>query len=255
MPDARAPVRTRREYLDWLHGVAVLLMIEAHLIGSWTSQPDRGTTIFGYAVIVGGMGSVFFLVLAGTAAALSAGSKWRGSGDAAAAASSVVRHGLLIFALAFVFRLQAWILGGLPNPRDLLKVDILNVMGPAVVFTGLLWRSARTVRSRCVVFAIATALTSFLTPLLRVAPLGFLPDPIKAYLVPQGSPDRALSGPKGSQLPWRNRGLSVRVGRRHASRWPQDHVIGRPHAAVLEPDTSVRLGRCEYAVTCREGDR
>jgi uncharacterized membrane protein len=184
MPDARAPVRTRREYLDWLRGVAVLLMIEAHLIDSWTSQPDRGTTIFGYAVIVGGMGSVFFLVLAGTAAALSAGSKWRGSGDAAAAASSVVRHGLLIFALAFVFRLQAWILGGLSNPRDLLKVDILNVMGPAVVFTGLLWRSARTVRSRCVVFAIATALTSFLTPLLRVAPLGFLPVPIKAYLVP-----------------------------------------------------------------------
>ena len=63
MPDARAPVRTRREYLDWLRGVAVLLMIEAHLIDSWTSQPDRGTTIFGYAVIVGGMGSVFFLLL------------------------------------------------------------------------------------------------------------------------------------------------------------------------------------------------
>ena len=26
----------RREHLDWLRGVAVLLMIDAHLIDSWT---------------------------------------------------------------------------------------------------------------------------------------------------------------------------------------------------------------------------
>ena len=33
----------RREYLDWLRGVAVLLMIDAHLFDSWTRFPDRDT--------------------------------------------------------------------------------------------------------------------------------------------------------------------------------------------------------------------
>ena len=37
----------RREYLDWLRGVAVLLMIEAHLFDSWTAAPDRDSRAFG----------------------------------------------------------------------------------------------------------------------------------------------------------------------------------------------------------------
>jgi uncharacterized membrane protein len=184
MPQARPPMRSRREYLDWLRGAAVLLMIEAHITDSWTRYPDRETALFGLTVIIGGMGSVFFLVLAGTAVALSAGSKWRRSGDHGAAAGAVVQHGLLIFALAFLFRIQEWILGGFPNPRDLLKVDILNIMGPSIVITGLLWLSVWTTRARCAVFAAATGLTTFLTPLIRLAPLGFLPDPIEAYVVP-----------------------------------------------------------------------
>src|SRR5215208_6786753 len=115
----------RRRYLDWLRGLAVLIMIQAHVLDSWTRLDVRGSWQFAWAMIVAGFGAPIFLFLAGTSLALSAGSKARRSGDAHAAASAVMRRGAWIFLLAFVFRLQAWALGWGP-PRTLLKVDILN---------------------------------------------------------------------------------------------------------------------------------
>jgi hypothetical protein len=159
-------------------------MIEVHMFDSWTEAADRETGAFQDAMIVGGMGTALFLLLAGVAVGLSAGSKFRRSGQAAAASNAVARRGLEIFALAFLFRLQAWILGWSHNPRDLLKVDILNIMGPSIVLTALLWRVATTVRGRAAVFAVATVLTSILTPTIRAMSLASLPDPIGAYVVP-----------------------------------------------------------------------
>ncbi len=37
---------TRRTYLDVLRGVAVLIMIEAHVIDSWTREADRHSRAF-----------------------------------------------------------------------------------------------------------------------------------------------------------------------------------------------------------------
>src|SRR3954452_16435945 len=104
------PPRTRRDYLDWLRGVAVLIMIESHVIDSWTAAPDRGSRAFAWALVLGGFGAPLFLLLAGVSSALSAGSKARRVGPSAAAAV-VARRGMQIFLLAFLFRLQAWILG------------------------------------------------------------------------------------------------------------------------------------------------
>src|SRR4051812_44276405 len=143
--------RLRRGYLDWLRGVAVLIMIEAHLVDSWTRFPDRETGQFAWAMIVGGFGAPLFLFLAGVAVPLSAGSKQRRSGDRHAASSAVVRRGVEIFGLAFLFRLQAWILGW-ASPRTLLRVDILNIMGPSIAAAAALWGVVSTRRARYVTF-------------------------------------------------------------------------------------------------------
>ena len=102
----------RRGYLDWLRGVAVLIMIEAHLFDSWTGEPDRQTPPFALAMIVGGLGAPLFLFLAGVSVPLSGAAKLRRTGDVREAAAGIVRRGLQIFGLAFLFRIQAWILGG-----------------------------------------------------------------------------------------------------------------------------------------------
>lgn len=174
----------RRTYLDLLRGIAVLLMIDAHLFDSWTRFPDRDSSAFGQLMLLGGMGTTLFLMLAGVSVALSAGSKLRRSGDPAAAAAAVVRRGLEIFALAFVFRFQAWMLGWSHAWRDLLRVDVLNVMGPSIAFAALLWRLGHTVVQRAAIFAGATAVVSFITPLARLLPARTLPDFVQAYFVP-----------------------------------------------------------------------
>jgi uncharacterized membrane protein len=176
--------RTRKGYLDWLRGLAVLVMIEAHVFDSWTRVPDRNMTEFAYAMIIGGFGAPLFLFLAGVAVPLSAGSKVRRTGDARAAGNAVARRGLEIFGLAFLFRVQSWILGWGPA-WSLLKVDILNIMGPSIAAAALLWRSIASFRGRLALFAGATVATALATPLVRSsAAIKALPDPIEAYLSP-----------------------------------------------------------------------
>jgi len=176
--------RPRRGYLDWMRGLAVLIMIEAHLLDSWTRFPDRQTREFAWAIILGGLGAPLFLLLAGVAVPLSTGSKFRRSGDVRAASHAVIRRGLEIVGLAFLFRIQAWILGW-SSPRALLKVDILNIMGPSIMAAAAMWGAAQTRRGRLALFTAATLAMALLTPIVRNLPiLAALPDPIEAYIRP-----------------------------------------------------------------------
>jgi uncharacterized membrane protein len=180
-------VPSRRGYLDLLRGLAVLVMIEAHLLDSWTRFPDRQTRQFAYAMILGGFGAPLFLFLAGVAIPLSAGAKFRKTGDVQSSSRAVVRRGLEIFGLAFLFRLQAWILGW-SSPSTLLRVDILNIMGPSIMAAATIWGALRTTASRVVGFAAAMLAFTLLAPIVRsISILSPLPDPIEAYLRPVGT--------------------------------------------------------------------
>jgi uncharacterized membrane protein len=174
----------RRVYLDWLRGLAVLIMIETHVLDSWTRADARESWPFAWAMITGGFGAPLFLFLAGISVALSSGSKLRRGLPARAASRVVMRRGLWVFALAFLFRIQAWILGW-SEPRALLKVDILNIMGPSIVAAAALWGSFSTPRVRAAAFAAATLAIALITPLVQGLPiLSALPDALEAYVRP-----------------------------------------------------------------------
>lgn len=182
--------RVRRRYLDWLRGIAVLIMIEAHTVDSWTQRSLHSTKAFAWAQVVGGFGAPIFLFLAGIALALAAGSRLRKGVAAVDVAARARRRGWQIFGLAFLFRLQSYIIsGGGAFPRTLLKVDILNIMGPAMLLAALVWQFGRTLRGRiALAVTVACALAMF-TPLVRESTLvGLLPDPLEWYLRP--SPGR-----------------------------------------------------------------
>ena len=169
-----------------LRGIAVLIMIEAHVIDAWTRAADRRSRAFGESLILGGFGAPLFLFLAGIGVVMSAGSKARRSGDPAAASRAVRKRGLQIFALAFLFRLQSWILGGFSAPAwTMLKVDILNVMGPAMIAAAILWLFGREARGRLALFTVAVIAVVLSTPVIRsLTALNGLPDPLEAYLRP-----------------------------------------------------------------------
>jgi uncharacterized membrane protein len=96
----------------------------------------------------------------------------------------VRNRGLQIFALAFLFRFQSFVLSH-ASARTLLKVDVLNVMGPSIAGAALLWSAGRTTRGRLAVFALVSALLVCSTPAVRYyASIAPLPDWIEAYIRP-----------------------------------------------------------------------
>jgi uncharacterized membrane protein len=180
-----SPPKARRGYLDWLRGIAVLIMVEAHTVDSWTRVAAHGRHAYAWALIVGCFGAPLFLFLAGVAVPLSAGSKLRRFGNARQAVAAVVSRGLEIFILAFLFRLQSFLLSPGSTVLGLFKVDILNIMGPAIVLAALLWWAGRTSRGRLLVFSSATLLIALATPIIRSSRLlDFLPIYFTWYLRP-----------------------------------------------------------------------
>jgi uncharacterized membrane protein len=160
-------------------------MIEAHVLDSWTRMPDRSTHAFGWAMVLGGFGAPMFLFLAGVSVALSADSKIRKTGDFDAAWSAVQRRGWQVFGLAFLFRLQAYILTAGYSAISLLKVDILNIMGPAIAFAAMAGRTAKARKTRIFVFAALAVAISMVTPMVRTTSLlAWLPDPVEWYFRP-----------------------------------------------------------------------
>ena len=173
----------RKAYLDWLRGVAVIVMVAAHVTDAWTRVEDRQRQLYGYTVIIAGLAAPLFLFLAGLTLSMAASIRANTVGHRAAA-TMALKRGVQIFALAFLFRLQSQLLGWGPLV-NFLKVDILNVMGIAMIAAALLWGVSANRLARIALFAIATAAIAMLTPPVRGwTVLALLPDPVEAYIRP-----------------------------------------------------------------------
>ncbi|MEO8260680.1 MAG: heparan-alpha-glucosaminide N-acetyltransferase domain-containing protein [Acidobacteriota bacterium] len=161
----------RRTYLDWARGIAVLLMIEAHTFDAWTLPGARATVAFRDVTILGGFAAPLFLWLAGVGVVMAATNAARRSGQRTAGVSAACRRGLEIFILAFLFRLQGLIVSPGGHLVTLFRVDILNIMGPAMVVAALVWGSTAMPALQVVLFAVLAVATTMLTPIVRVSPL------------------------------------------------------------------------------------
>jgi uncharacterized membrane protein len=177
----------RRTYIDWARGLAVLVMIEAHTLDAWTRAADRGTQAYAWLTILGGFAAPLFLWLAGVGVALSASRTVARGGTRAAVVEAICRRGLEIFLLAFLFRLQAFVISPGSAPVMLFRVDILNVMGIAMVAAGLLWPLADRPVPRVVLYAFAATAIALVTPIVRASPLvDALPVWMQWYVRPAG---------------------------------------------------------------------
>lgn len=160
-------------------------MIEAHTLDAWTRPSSRGSTAFAYATMAAGFAAPLFLWLAGVAIPLAAASSLRRGLSRREAADRICRRGLEVFILAFLFRLQAFTLSPGAHPITLFRVDILNIMGPAIVACGLLWLSVESTPALVGAFALAAVAVSMATPLVRsFAPVSLLPIWMQWYIRP-----------------------------------------------------------------------
>jgi len=93
---------SRLSYIDWMRGLAILIMIEAHVLDAWTRPADRRSLAFGVSAVLAGFAAPMFLFLAGVSAALAASAGERKTGSHRAAAARVRRRGWEVLGLAYL---------------------------------------------------------------------------------------------------------------------------------------------------------
>ena len=160
-PVERASARSPRLlYVDWLRGLAVLIMILWHSMDAWTAPSDRGGRSFAVIIILGGWAAPLFLFLAGVSVPLAGGARAPGAlkddDRRRAAGWRLQKRGWQVFGLAHLFRLQSFLLNPTASWSSLLKPDILNILGIGLVAVAFCWSRATT-RVRELVWLVAPA--------------------------------------------------------------------------------------------------
>jgi uncharacterized membrane protein len=158
----------RRAYIDWLRGLAVVVMMEWHSIDSWSVTTGRDSDAFARTAFIGGWAAPSFLYLAGVAVSLAGMARMRRGADRVAASWSLQKRGWQIFALAHVFRLQSFLFSPGASWTAILKPDILNVLGLGMVAAAWCWGRAETRRAQALWLLVPAAVVVLLTPYSRL---------------------------------------------------------------------------------------
>jgi uncharacterized membrane protein len=189
----------RFRFLDWMRGLAILVMIQCHAFNSLTRPDLRSGSAYIASQFVGGMAAPLFLFMAGVTFGFQMDSLERREPRLMHRWLIALRRSGYIFGIAILFRLFCF-MGSLPNPDwpDLLKVDILNCMGvamaalsPAVLFPG---------RGRIRFAAAAAVVIAAAAPLVRQIPWHSAPPLLHDYLVPEAGAGRFPFFPFASYL-------------------------------------------------------
>jgi uncharacterized membrane protein len=182
---------SRLAYIDWMRGLACVLMFQTHCYDSWLNPEARKTTFFMWSQLGGTFPAPLFLFLAGISFALVTDKLRRKGLPAGQIARTTIRRGAEIFGLGLLFRAQEFLIAwGWAPWSDLLRVDVLNTIGLSMMLMGLMcWivaalDSAPVTRLRLAGTAIGVALTiSLLTPPLWTTwRPRWLPWPLESYI-------------------------------------------------------------------------
>jgi uncharacterized membrane protein len=175
--------KSRLAFLDWTRGVAAIIMLQGHVFHSFTRPDLRESGLYVGSQFVGGMPPAIFLFLVGVTLAFLMDGRERQGLPALARIWAAARRSGYLFGIAILFRLQLWLFGLPASPwQDLLKVDILNAMGLAVLLLSVMavFRTADRVRA-CAALGLAIAAVS---PLVSQIDWSVLPAPLGSYFAP-----------------------------------------------------------------------
>ncbi len=176
----------RLAYLDWLRGIAAVIMLQGHVFHSFTDSAGRQSSVYILSQFVGGLPPALFLFLTGVTLAFLMDSAQRKQISPVRRVWISLQRAGYLFALAFAFRFQLWLFGQPSSPwTDLFKVDILNCMGLAIAAMAVM--SVFTTRDRvrlCAVLGIAIAAVS---PWIGSLNWSGVPRALAVYIVPDYS--------------------------------------------------------------------
>ena len=155
----------RIAYIDWMRGLACLLMFQTHCYDSWLGGAARKTSFFGWSQLGGTLPAPLFLFLAGVSFALVTDRMRRKGIAANEIAKTTILRGAEIFGLGLLFRVQEFVLGQPWSPwTDLLRVDILNIIGMSLMLMGIACRLTKTRAANTILAVVLAAGIAMATP-------------------------------------------------------------------------------------------
>jgi uncharacterized membrane protein len=136
MPDRP---KSRLAYIDWMRGLACVLMFQTHCYDSWLGGTARQSRFFMYSQLGGTFPAPLFLFLAGISFALVTEKLMQKNLTPHQIARTTILRGAEIFGFGLLFRLQEFLIAwGWAPKSDLLRVDILNTIGVSMMLMGVL---------------------------------------------------------------------------------------------------------------------
>jgi len=192
----KSRVAYRLSYIDWMRGLACLLMFQTHCYDAWLGGTARQSRLLMYSQLGGTFPAPLFLFLAGISLAMVVEKLLQKKVDGASLSAAqigakTIGRGAEIFAFGLLFRMQEYLIAmGWAPKSDLLRVDILNTIGLSMMLMGILcWlvlavqRGDRR-RMALVLAAFGTAaFLSLVSPLLwTIWRPTWLPWPLESYV-------------------------------------------------------------------------
>jgi len=131
--------KSRLAYIDWMRGLACILMFQTHCYDSWLGGAARQSRFYMYSQLGGTFPAPLFLFLAGISFALVTEKLRQKEVAPGEIARTTIRRGAEIFAFGLLFRVQEYVIAwGWAPKSDLLRVDILNTIGLSMMLMGVL---------------------------------------------------------------------------------------------------------------------
>jgi uncharacterized membrane protein len=173
----------RLAFIDWTRGLAAVIMLQGHTFNSFLRTDLRPNGPYMLSQFVGGLPPAMFLFLTGITFAFLMDSQERQGVTTGRRIWAAVKRSRYLFILAFLFRIQLYVFGYPTSPAsELLKVDILNCMGMAMLIFAPM--AAFSTRERIRLCTILGFLVAALSPVLTLIDRGGLQPTLRAYLFP-----------------------------------------------------------------------
>jgi uncharacterized membrane protein len=180
----------RLAYIDWMRGLACILMFQTHCYDSWLSPEARKSPVLVWSQLLGTFPAPLFIFLAGISFALVTDRLREKGTDRRVIAKQTILRGGEVFALGLLFRIQEYALAiGHAPWTDLFRVDILNILGLSMILMGVLcWATASNavssarIRGLVASLTVATFIAMITPPLWTTLRPKFLPWPLESYI-------------------------------------------------------------------------
>jgi len=174
---------TRFRFLDWMRGLAVLIMIQCHTFNSFARLDLRDGGPYVLSQFVGGMAAPLFLFMAGMTLAFQMESLERREARRVNRWLVSLRRAGYVWGIAYLFRLTNWA-GSLPHAsaQEITKVDILNCMGLGMAALAVL--AVAPSKSRAHFAAAAGLAIAAVSPVIANLNWSGVPSLIHEYLAP-----------------------------------------------------------------------